>query len=127
MPRWEAMKKITLSFNALAAISAVTILQACAHTTGTQTGTQCVCETPTLTPPSATGPVTAVLLKTTTKEAYLRYTRDDSKPTGGPSGNGTTIVAQSGSIPGPLVFGRTLKAIAYKAGCDDSPVAVGHY
>jgi len=117
------MKKITHSFDVLAAIIAVTILQACAS----PTGPQCVCATPTLTPPSATAPVTMVLIKTATTGAYLRYTLDGSTPTGGPSGHGTPIAAQSGSIPGPLVFGRTLKAIAYKEGCADSSTAVGHY
>jgi hypothetical protein len=112
------MKKITLSFDVLAAIIAVTVLQACASTTGTQ----CVCAKPTLTPPGGTdGTVT---ICTTTKGAYLRYTLDGTKPTGGSSGHGTLIPAQCGSVD---VFGRTLKALAYKTGCADSPIAVGYY
>jgi hypothetical protein len=110
------VKKITLSFDVLAAIIAVTILQACAKTALMQ------CAQPTLTPPGA--PATTVTIKTTTTGAYLRYTLDGSTPTGG---YGTPIAAQSGSLAGPLVFGRTLKAIAYKAGWDDSLVVVGKY
>jgi chitobiase/beta-hexosaminidase-like protein len=118
------MKKITLSFNVLAAIIAVTILQACVNTTGTQ----CVCAKPTLTPTSGSGhagSTIGVTIATATKGAYLRYTLDGSKPTGGSSGHGTLIPAQSGTVPD--VFGRTLKALAYKAGCADSPIAVGYY
>ncbi|PYK15059.1 MAG: hypothetical protein DME64_08275 [Verrucomicrobia bacterium] len=115
------MKKITLSLDVIAAIIAVTILQACANTAGTQ----CVCEKPTLTP--ASGPAAIVIIKTATMGASLRYTLNGSTPTGGTSGHGTPIAAQSGSVPGPLVFGRTLKAIAYKAGCSDSLIAVGKY
>jgi len=114
------MKKITLSFNVLAAIIAVTILQACASITGTQ----CACAKPTLTPPGGTAGT--VTISTTTKGAYLRYTLDGTIPTCGSSGNGTLIPAQSGAVD---VFGRTLKlqAIACKAGCADSPIAVGNY
>src|SRR4029077_14476341 len=114
------MKKITLSFNVLAAIIAVTILQACASTSGTQ----CVCAKPTLTPPSGSGPAgttITVTIATTTTGAYLRYTLDGSTPTCGSSGHGTLIAAQTGvvHVPLPDVFGRTLKAIACKAGCAD--------
>ena len=74
------MKKITLSFEVLAAIIAVTILQACA---GTTTTTQCA--KPTLTPPGYSGPVhrVTVTIRTATTGAYLRYTLDRSTPTGG--------------------------------------------
>jgi len=70
-----------------------------------------------------------VTIATTTKGAYLRYTLDGTKPTGGSSGHGTLIPAQSGRVPVPCVFGRTLKlqAIAYKAECADSPIGVGYY
>jgi hypothetical protein len=119
------MKKITLSFNVLAAIIAVTILQACASTAGL---TQCA--KPTLTPASASGPEgnrITVTIATTTTGAYLRYTNDGSTPTGGSSGHGTLIAAQSGPVP--VVFGRTLKleAIAFKSGLTDSPIGFGNY
>jgi hypothetical protein len=58
----------------------------------------------------------------------LRYTLDGSTPTGGPSGNGTQIEAASGKIELSLrTQEKTLKAIAYKAGLADSPVAEGTY
>jgi hypothetical protein len=113
------MKKISLSFDVLAAIIAVTILQACAKTAIEQ------CATPTLTPPSASGPKDApitVMIATKTKGANLRWTDDGSKPT---SGYGKLIKAESG--PAPTVFGRTLKAIAFEAGYSDSSVVVGEY
>jgi hypothetical protein len=65
---------------------------------------------------------------TRTEGAYLRYTLDGSIPTGGPEGNGTQIEAASGKIE--LMVGpreKTLKAIAYKAGLADSPVAEATY
>ena len=121
------MKKITPSFEVLAAIIAVTILQACAATTTT---TQCA--KPTLTPPgySGTARKVTVTIKTATAGAYLRYTLDGSTPTGGSSGNGMEITASSGTVPvefgvGPK--GTTLKAIAYKEGLADSPVVVRNY
>lgn len=128
------MNKMTLSFEIVATITAVAILQACAGMTTTATSTrttQCECATPTLTPPTASGPpgtTITVTITTTTTGAYLRYTLDGSTPTGGPAGHGTLIKAQSGHVP--LVFGRTLKmlkAIAYKVGCTDSSVTGGQY
>ena len=113
------MKKITLSFNVLAAIIAVTILQACARTPATQ------CAMPTLTPPNGNGQPVAVTIATTTAGAQLRYTTDGTDPSSGPSPNGTIIPAQSGQVPD--VFGRTLKAIGYKTGMTDSPIASGKY
>jgi hypothetical protein len=113
------MNKITLSLNVLAAIIAVTILQACAKTAIEQ------CATPTLMPPRASGPRDApitVMIATKTTGANLRWTDDGSTPT---SGYGKLIKAQSG--PAPTVFGRTLKAIAFKTGLSDSPIAVGYY
>jgi hypothetical protein len=120
----SVMKKITLSFDVLAVIIAVTILQACATTAGL---TQCA--TPTLTPQSASGPAGSsirVMISTATLGAKLRYTTDGSKPT---STHGTLIAAESGSAPIPCVFGRTLKlqAIAFKPGWTDSAIAVGYY
>ena len=123
------MEKITLSLAALAAIIVITILQACVGTAGTA-ATQCA--KPTLTPSDATHEITFVTVRIATKTAgaYLRYTLDGSAPTGGPSGNGTEITASSGTVlvefgVGPR--GTTLKAIAYKKGLADSPVAVGNY
>ena len=120
------MQKITLSFAALAAIIAIT---ACVGTSGTASRQ---CAKPTLTPPDATHVITfaTVTIATTTAGAYLRYTLDGSTPTGGSSGNGTEIPASSGTVSvefglGPN--GTTLKAIAYKAGLADSPVAIGNY
>ncbi len=118
------MQRISLSLEVLAAIIAVTTLQACAGTGGTR------CAKPTLTPPGARGPVNTVkvTITTATKRAYLRYTLDGSTPTGGPSGHGTRIKAASGKVT--FRFGRrgrTLKAIAYKTGWVDSLIGVGNY
>jgi hypothetical protein len=127
-PRYKrfVVEKITLSFAALAAIITMT---ACIGTSGTA-GTQCA--KPTLTPSDASQAITSVTVKiaTSTSGAYFRYTLDGSTPTGGPSGNGTEITASSGTVlvefgVGPR--GTTLKAVAYKAGMADSPVAVGDY
>ena len=121
------MNKITLSFELLAAIIAVTILQACAGTAGTA-ATQCA--KPALNPPGGNFQVhsVTVTIATATTGAYLRYTLDGSTPTGGPTGHGTLIAAASGKVgvstsPG----GRTLKAVAYKAGWTDSLIAAGTY
>ena len=121
------MEKITLSLAAVAAIIALTVLQACASPSGAA-GTQCA--KPTLAPADASNSVTSVSVRlaTATPGAYLRYTLDGSTPTGGPSGNGTQIAAASGKVSftvGPRE--KTLKAIAYKAGLADSLIAVGNY
>src|SRR5215467_1117592 len=104
-------------------------MQACVGTAGTA-DTQCA--KPTLTPSDATNAITFVTVRiaTATPEAYLRYTLDGSTPTGGSSGNGTEITASRGEVTvefgvGPK--GTTLKAIAYKPGLADSPIAVGNY
>jgi hypothetical protein len=115
------MKKITLSFAVIAAIIAMTIPQADADMR---------CATPRLTPSDASHSIRSVNVKiaTATAGAYLRYTLDGSTPTGGPSGHGTQIAAASEKVSfsfGPE--GRTLKAIAYKAGLVDSLIAVGNY
>jgi hypothetical protein len=83
------------------------------------------CATPTLTPPFKSGPkdtCITVILETATQGAYLRYADDGSEPT---PDSGMLIKAQKG--PAPTVFGRTLKAIAFKSGLNPSPVAVGNY
>jgi hypothetical protein len=122
------MKKITHSFNVLAVIIAVTILQACASTAG-KMATQCA--KPKLTPQIASGKAGTsipVRVETETTGAHLRYTLDGSAPTGG---NATVIPAQSRTVlvPLPDVFGRTLKlqAIAVKPGLTNSLTAVGYY
>jgi hypothetical protein len=118
------MEKITVSFAALTAIIAMTIPQACVGTAGTQ------CAKPTLIPSDATNATMSITVRIATKTAgaYLRYTLDGSTPTGGSSGNGTQIAAASGKVSftlGPRE--KTLKAIAYKAGLADSPIAEGTY
>jgi hypothetical protein len=118
------MEKITLSFAPIAAIIAMTILQACAGTGGMR------CARPTLIPSDATHATThvTVTIATATQGAYLRYTLDGSTPTSGPSGNGTLIAAARGKIfftVGPRE--KTLQAIAYKVGLVDSSIAVGSY
>ena len=119
------MKKITLSFNVLATLIAVTILQACATMGPTD------CAKPTLTPPSWSGPASTITVNiaTTTVGAYLCYTLDGTTPTDGSSPHGTVIKAQSANVPIPCVFGRTLKlqAIAFKPGVCESAVAAGNY
>jgi Chitobiase/beta-hexosaminidase C-terminal domain len=121
------MEKITLSFAALAAIIAMTILPACVGTAGTAAAQ---CAKPTLTPSDATHATASVTVRIATKTAgaYLRYTLDGSTPTGGLSGNGTQIAAASGKVSfrvGPRE--KTLKAIAYKPGLVDSSIAEGTY
>ena len=121
------MEKITVLFAAVTAIIAMNILQACVGTARTA-GTQCA--KPTLTPSDATRATTSVTvtIRTATAGAYLRYTLDGSTPTGGSSGNGTQIAAASGKVS--FTVGsreKTLKAIAYKPGLADSPIAEGIY
>ena len=121
------MEKIIVVFAALALMIAMTILQGCAGTASTA-ATQCA--KPTLIPSDATNATMTVTVKITTKTAgaYLRYTLDGSTPTGGSSGNGTQIAAASGKVLftlGPRE--KTLKAIAFKPGLADSPIAEGTY
>ena len=118
------MEKLSFSFAASAAIIAMTILQACVSTAGTQ------CAKPTLAPSDASRAATPVTVKvaTATAGAYLRYTLDGSTPTGGSPGNGTEIAAARGRISftvGPRE--KTLKVIAYKSGLADSPIAEATY
>jgi len=121
------MEKITLSFAAIAAIIAITTSQGCVGTAATA-GTQCA--KPTLTPSDATHAAMTVMVRIATKTAgaYLRYTLDGSTPTSGSSSNGTEIAAASGKIS--FTVGsreKTLKAIAYKPGLADSPIAEATY
>ena len=121
------MDRIQVLMTVLGAIIVMTIAPGCAGTAGAP-ATQCA--RPTLTPSDATAAAMTVTVRITTKTAgaYLRYTLDGSTPTGGSSGNGTQIEAASGKISftvGPRE--KTLKAIAYKAGLADSPIAEGTY
>ena len=128
-PRYKrfVMERITLWIGALVAIITMTIVQGCVGTGGTPV-TQCA--KPTLTPSDATSATMSVTVRIATKTpgAYLRYTLDGSMPTSGSSGNGTQIEAASGKVlltVGPRE--KTLKAIAYKTGLAESPVAEGTY
>jgi hypothetical protein len=120
------MKTTIFLFKVLAAIIAVTILQACAGTPGI-VGTQCA--QPTLNPSGSGGvPTVTVTIRTATTGASLRYTLDGSAPTGGPTGHGTLIAAASGKVTvSTTLRGKTLKAIAFKAGLANSLIAVGTY
>jgi len=99
---------------------ALTILSACEKKAAL---TQCA--TPTLTPPGGSGhngdPI-KVTIETSTLGASLSWTDDLSTPT--PT-HGTIIPTAKGVAP--TVFGRTLKAMAFKTGLTDSPIAEGIY
>jgi hypothetical protein len=112
------MKKISLSFQVIAAIIAVTILQVCAGT-----ATAATCATPTLHPATKTGASTVlVTIATTTTGAYLVYTLNDSEV-------GILIRRQSAQVTITVPKGGTtvLSAIAIKSGWRDSAAAVGTY
>jgi hypothetical protein len=112
------MKKITLSFQVIAAIIAVTILQVCAGTAAAGT-----CVKPTLSPQTTpTGSPVSVLIATTTTGAWLVYTLNDSEV-------GVLIKRQSATVTITVPTGRTTKlsAIAIKSGSNDSPPATGNY
>ena len=124
------MEKINISFVALAAILTMMILQACAGTAGTRNTAGTQCAKPTLIPSDATSATLYVRVRITTKTAgaYLRYTLDGSTPTSGPSGNGTEISTASGEIEFAVrVQAKMLKAIEYKPGLADSPIAEATY
>jgi Chitobiase/beta-hexosaminidase C-terminal domain len=116
------MKKITLSFAVLAAIIAVAILQAC-----TDKSVTAQCAKPTLDPPNGSGHVPPIIVRieTKTQGAQLRYTTNGDEPSGSSGNNGTLIPAKSGDTTD--VYGRTLRAIAFKPGLKDSPIADGDY
>ena len=121
------MEKITRSSATIAAIIAMTIPQACVGTARTA-GTQCA--KPTLIPSDATHATMTVTVRIATKTAgaYLRYTLDGSTPTSGSSSNGTEIAAASGKISFNVTTReKALKAIAYKPGLADSPIAEATY
>ena len=117
-------RKLTFRSQYPTAIIAVTILQGCAGTTGTQ------CAKPILTPSDATRATTSVTVRIATKTAwaYLRYTLDGSTPTGGSSGKRhANSNCERESLVQGRAAGKTLKAIAYKPGLADSAIAEGTY
>ena len=102
------------------AIVVVMILLACA-----KTAMETQCAKPTLTPPGGTGPAgqnITVHIETSTPGAYLRWT-DVSPPP--PQSQWHTISAQKGDAL--TVYGRTLRAMAFKTGLTDSDIATGTY
>jgi hypothetical protein len=136
------VKKITLSFEVIAAIIAVTLLQACTETPPSPPPRPSPTPRPRCVKPTLTGPLWVpcfencpapchqppdwgfyVTIKTTTPWAKLRYTTDGTNPTPGPNGHGTQVPLIG---TWPVTFGKThllyfdrcgkimLKAIAYK-------------
>ena len=100
---------------------ALTILSACAKK---EALTQCA--TPTLDPSSGSGTAgqpLKVTIETTTPGAYLSWTDNPGCPPSPTTGN----IIQATKGVAPTVFGRTLKARAFKSGLTDSPIAQGTY
>jgi hypothetical protein len=100
---------------------ALTILSACE-----KKGALTQCAKPTLTPPNGTGPAgqdIKVTIETKTLGASLSWSDDPNIP---PTPTGPHIIAapKGDAI---TVFGRTLRAMAFKTGMTDSPVAQGTY
>ena len=99
---------------------ALTILSACEKK---EAVTQCA--TPTLTPSSKTGPAgqdIKVTIETKTLGASLSWTDDNTPPI--PNGPHTINGPKGDAL---TVFGRTLRAMAFKTGMQDSPVVEGVY
>jgi hypothetical protein len=100
-------------------IVALTILPACEKRAVE------ICATPTLNPPNGTGhagePIN-VTVETSTLDANLSWTDDGSKPTP----TGPHIINASKGVA-PTVFGRTLKAMAFKTGFTNSGIVTGTY
>jgi hypothetical protein len=113
------MKKITLSFQLMAAIIAVTILQVCAGTAAAGT-----CAQPTLNPLTKSGFSTvSVYIETATSGASLVYTLSGSGAVGGIIRNRTGTV----TITVPTGGRTVLSVVAIKSGYYDSPTATGTY
>ena len=99
---------------------ALTILSACSKMALTQ------CATPTLTPPSGIGhngdPI-KVTIETKTLGASLSWSDDPTQP---PTPTGPHIIAapKGDAI---TVFGRTLRAMAFKTGLSNSNIVTGTY
>jgi len=112
------MKKITLSFQLMAAIIAVTILQVCAGTAAAGT-----CAQPTLTPAAGSGSRVSVYIETATAGASLVYTLSGSGAIGGIIRNRTGTV----SVTVPIHGTTALSVVAIKSGWIDSPAKTGTY
>jgi hypothetical protein len=111
------MKTVT---RLICASVALTILLACSKMAITQ------CATPTLDPPSKTGPAgqdIKVTIETKTLGASLSWSDDPSQP---PTPTGPHIItAPKGDAI--TVFGRTLRAMAFKTGLSNSNIVTGTY
>jgi len=99
---------------------ALTILSACEKK---EPLTQCA--TPTLTPPSGIGhngdPI-KVTIETKTLGASLSWTDDGTPPT--PTGPHIITEPKGDAL---TVFGRTLRAMAFKTGLNNSDIVTGTY
>ncbi len=99
---------------------ALTILSACSKMALTQ------CATPTLDPSSKTGPAgqdIKVTIETKTLGASLSWSDDPSQP---PTPTGPHIITASKG-DAVTVFGRTLRAMAFKTGLSNSNTVTGTY
>jgi len=100
---------------------ALTILSSCEKKAAL---TQCA--TPTLTPPGGSGkagdPI-KVTIETSTLGASLSWSDDPSQP---PTHTGPHIIPGPTGVA-PTVFGRTLKAMAFKPSFDNSGIVTGTY
>ena len=100
---------------------ALTILSSCEKKAAL---TQCAM--PTLTPSSGSGTAgepLKVTIETNTPGAYLSWTDNPGCP---PSPT-TGYIIQASKGVAPTVFGRTLKAMAFKTGFDNSGIVTGTY
>jgi hypothetical protein len=112
------MKTVTMFIYASVAL---TILSACG-----KTAVQSQCATPTLDPSSTPGPAgqpLRVTIETTTPGAYLSWTDNPGCPPTPTTGN----IIQATKGVAPTVFGRTLRAMAFKSGWTDSSTVQGTY
>ena len=99
---------------------ALTILSACEKK---EALTQCA--TPTLDPSSKTGPAgqdIKVTIETKTQGANLSWTDDGTPPT--PTGPHIITAPKGDAL---TVFGRTLRAMAFKTGLSNSDTVTGTY
>jgi hypothetical protein len=99
---------------------ALTILSACEKK---EAVTQC--GTPTLNPSSKTGPAgqdIKITIETKTLGASLSWTDDGTPPT--PTGPHIIAAPKGDAI---TVFGRTLRAMAFKTGLSNSNIVTGTY
>ena len=116
--RKKHMKTLTMF---ICASVALTILSSCEKRAALMQ-----CATPTLTPSSGSGTAgdpLKVIIETTTPGAYLSWTDNPGCPPSPTTGN----IIQATKGVAPTVFGRTLKAMAFKTGSTDSPTVQGTY